>query len=116
MGMKARSRTGKRFRSVQRNGPMTWPSMLSSCLLEPPAVHEEMPVDHVRQVPLEASHGLLGGLPSLALAGQVGLGLGGGSGLDQGDVVERPVQLAVPSSVQPVPMGLTRRGNRQLNW
>jgi len=63
--------------------PLTWPSMLSSRLLEPSGVDEEVPVDDVREVALQASHGLPVRLPRLALPRHVRLGLGRGPRLDQ---------------------------------
>jgi len=81
--------------------------MLSSRLLEPAGVGKEVPVDDVRQVSLEASHRLLVRLARLPVPGKVRLRLRSGPGLDQRDVVEGPVQLAVPTSVETVSVGLT---------
>ena len=97
---------GIAFRHSRPYHPQTWPSMLSSRPPQSLLVRLEVPVDHVRELTLEAAKGLLVGLAGITLSGHVRLGLGQGSGLDQGDVVERPVQLAVPSTVQSVTMGL----------
>ena len=44
--------------------------MPSSDLPEPPGIGEQMPKDDVRQLALQAPHGLLVGLPRLSLPGQ----------------------------------------------
>src|SRR6266545_2631761 len=88
---------------------VTRPSMLSSGQLSPPRVGQEVPVDDVRELSLETPHGLLVGLPRLPLPGHVRLSLRRDPALHQGDVVQGPVQLTVPTAVQAVPVGLARR-------
>ena len=56
-------------------------------------------VEDVGEVALEGSAGLSGGLAFCDLAGEVGLGLGVVALLDDGDAVERGVELSVPTTV-----------------
>ena len=65
-------------------------------------VVEEVAVDDVGELPLEASLGFLGGLEVTELAVVVVSSWAAVAGLDDGGGVEGGVQLAVPGPVEPV--------------
>jgi hypothetical protein len=92
---------------------LTRPSMLSSRQLRPPRVGDEVTVDYVRKVPLQAAHGLFVGLARFPLPSHVGLSVRHDPALHQGDVVQGPVQLTVPPAVQPVSLDLPRGGRER---
>jgi hypothetical protein len=62
-------------------------------------------VDGVGEVAFEGASGFSGGLAFGGLAGQKGSGLGVVSLLDDGDAVERGVELAVAAAVEAVAAG-----------
>lgn len=76
-------------------------------------VIEEMAIDHIGELPLEAALGLLGGFELGDLAVVV---LASGSAiasLDDGCGVESGVELAIPSAVQPMTANVA---TRSLDW
>jgi hypothetical protein len=65
----------------------------------------EAAVEDVGEVALEGPAGLSGSLAFSDLAGEIGLGLGVVALLDDGDPVERGVELSVAAAVQTVAIG-----------